>query len=167
MRLAPIGLAIALGGCAAQTVDGIRAENERFFSQDFTCTAKSATLTTYDTLYEHRDVFLNRCVRIRAYTDGYIVVAGPTGLGERSPPTLAFSDIALEWQEGVERPSPGSVEMVGRVRSCSEISERVQRAIDAEAAAGKMPRGSAWLTGACHSFATVLHVSLVRPLPID
>jgi hypothetical protein len=155
-------LTALLSGCIRDlTLAEMQADNARFFSNDFTCTKQNSANVTYNALYEKREVFLNRCIRVNGFTNGHTLVGSATDLNA----TTEYSDIGLEEPAGTARPETGAIDLVGRVRSCGERYRREDTQIKAEAAEAHTKPGTVWLTDMCHSLATVIYVSWYHATP--
>jgi hypothetical protein len=167
-RIAVAGLLIGLSACsstpsAPQDNSAARAANAAYFADDFNCTRATSDEVGLKLLNTTPDRYLEKCVRLEAFTDGTSLYVDAKGM----TPVKASND-GLYWKDpaiaGHLKLGPSFVVLTGRVRDCAKHNAMTAQAAALESAPGAVPAQPA-IIGACKTSATAIFISDAQIIP--
>ena len=164
--VAVASLLAVLSACstpAAPENSAERAANAAYFNGDFNCTKSDAEQIDLKLLNEATLHYMERCVRLEAFTDG-----GALYVNAAHMKPIKASAIGLYWKDGDTakhlKLGPSFVIITGRVRACAKHNAMTAQAAKLQSAPGALPAEPAIL-GACKTAATAIFVSDAEIVP--
>jgi hypothetical protein len=167
VRIAGAASLLALAACATQTAtpdnSAERAATAAYFTGDFNCTKADAEQIDLKLLNAATAQYMERCVRLEAFTDG-----GALYVNAAHMKPIKASTVGLYWKDDALarhlKLGPSFVVITGRLRDCAKHNAMTAQAAKLQSATGAVPAEPA-IIGACKTAAAAIFVSDAEIVP--
>jgi hypothetical protein len=125
-------LFVSLSACNTNQPSSTPSAADAFFGANFTCTEQQSLHIQYAELAKHQSAYKDRCVKVEGFSNGTLIGKDASVFGHWEPEAL----IGLYWQTNDVRQrlwrSPSFVNIVARLRNCSDVGKYAAERADEE-----------------------------------